>query len=50
MGKTRRECKMLAGKTDGNRPLRRHKRRWEDNIRIDLKEIDWEGVDWLHVD
>jgi hypothetical protein len=30
------------------RPLGRPRRRWEDNIRMDLKEI-WEGVDWLHL-
>jgi hypothetical protein len=30
------------------RSLGRFRRSWEDNIRIDLKEIDWEGVDWMH--
>jgi len=26
-----------------------HRNRWEDNIRMDLREIGWEGVDWIHV-
>jgi hypothetical protein len=33
----------LVGKPKGNRPLRRHKHRWEDNIRIDLRETDGSG-------
>jgi hypothetical protein len=33
-----------AGKPEGKRPIGRSRRRWEDNIRIDIKEI-WEGVD-----
>jgi hypothetical protein len=31
------------------RPLRRPRRRWEDNIKMDLREIGWEVVDWLHL-
>jgi len=37
----------LVGKPDGKRPLGRQ--RWEDNIRIDVREIVWEGVDRMHV-
>jgi hypothetical protein len=37
----------LVGKPEGKRPLRRPGRRWEDNIRMDLREIDWEGVKWM---
>jgi hypothetical protein len=29
------------------RRLRRHRRRWEDNIKMDLREIEWSGVDWI---
>jgi len=36
-------------KTEGKRPLGRPRRRWEDNIRKDLKEIGWEVVDWMHL-
>jgi hypothetical protein len=34
-------------KHEGEIPLARKRCRWEDNIRMDLKEIDWEGVDWI---
>jgi hypothetical protein len=34
-------------KYDGKRPLGRPKRRWDDNIKVDLKEIDWENEDWI---
>jgi len=40
----------LIGKPEGKRPLGRPRRRWKDNIRIDLREIGWEGVDWMHLD
>jgi hypothetical protein len=39
----------LVGKCEGKRPLGRPKRRWEDNIRMDLREIVWEVVDWMHL-
>jgi hypothetical protein len=39
--------KLLVGKSERMRPLRRPTRRWEDNIKIDLREIGWEGVDWI---
>jgi hypothetical protein len=29
------------------KPLEGHRRRWEDNIRLDLRGIGWEGVDWM---
>jgi hypothetical protein len=35
------------GKREGKRPLRRPRRRWEDNIKIDLREIRWGGMDWI---
>jgi hypothetical protein len=41
--------KMLVGKPDGKRPLRRHRCRWENNIKMDLKVIGWEDVDWIHL-
>jgi hypothetical protein len=39
----------LVGKSDGKKPLLRTRHKWEDNIRRDLKEIRWEGVDWMHL-
>jgi len=41
--------KILAGKPQGKRLSGRHRRRWEDNIRMDLMEVGWECVDWIHV-
>jgi hypothetical protein len=42
-------CHILVGKPEGKRPLGRPRSRWEDNIRIDLREMGWEGVDWMNV-
>jgi hypothetical protein len=39
--------RFLVGKTEGKRPLRIC--RWEDNIKIDLREIGWDGMDWIHL-
>jgi hypothetical protein len=39
----------LVGKPEGKRPLGRPKRRWVHNIRMDLGEIEWYGVDWIHI-
>jgi len=36
-----------VGKPDGKRPLGRHRRRWEDNIKMDIHEFGWgNGLDW----
>jgi hypothetical protein len=40
---------ILVGKPKRKRPLGRPSCRWEDNIRMDLREIGWEDVDWMHV-
>jgi hypothetical protein len=39
---------ILVGRPEGRRPLGRHRNRWEDNIKIDLREIGFEDVDWIH--
>jgi hypothetical protein len=49
MGELRNAHKILIGKRDGKRPLERRRRRWIDTIRMDLRKIGWEGVDWMHV-
>jgi hypothetical protein len=36
-----------VGKPEGKRPLRRPRRRWVDNIKMDLREIGWDGRDWI---
>jgi hypothetical protein len=48
-GDMRNAYKIFVGKPEGKRPLGRPRRRWEDKIRMDLKEIGWKGVDWLHL-
>jgi hypothetical protein len=50
MGETRSAHKLLVRKSEGKRPLGRPRRRWEDNIRKYLREIGWEGVEWMHLD
>jgi hypothetical protein len=47
MGEKRIAYRLLVGKPEGKRPLRRPRRRWADNIKIDLLEIGWGGVDWI---
>jgi hypothetical protein len=47
MGKKRNAYRILVEKPDGKRPLGRPGRRWEDNIRMDLKEIEWGGMNWI---
>jgi hypothetical protein len=39
--------RILVGQPEGNRPLGRSRRRWMDNIKMDLKELGWGGVDWV---
>jgi hypothetical protein len=39
----------LVGKQERMRPLRRRRRKWEDNIKIDLREIEWVGMDWIYL-
>jgi hypothetical protein len=41
---TRNVYKILVGKPEGKRPLRRPRCRWENNIRMDLREAGWEGM------
>jgi hypothetical protein len=41
----RNTCRILVGKPEGKTSLGRPRRRWVDNIKIDLREIGWDGVD-----
>jgi hypothetical protein len=43
----RRNAHILVGKPEGKRPLGRPRRRWVDNIRMDLREVGWDGRDWI---
>jgi hypothetical protein len=47
MGEGRDAYRILVGTSEGRRPLGRPRRRWEDNIKMDLQEVGWEGVDWI---
>jgi hypothetical protein len=47
MGAKRNAYRILVGKPEEKRPLGRQRRRWEDNIKIDLREIGWDGMDWI---
>jgi hypothetical protein len=49
MGAMRNANKILVGKLEGKRPLGRPRCKWEDNIRMNLRELGWEGVDWIHL-
>jgi hypothetical protein len=46
-GEKRNAYRILVGNSEGKRPLGRPRRRWVDNIRIDLREIGWDGGDWI---
>jgi hypothetical protein len=47
MGEKRNAYRILVGTPEGKRPLGRPRRRWVDNIKIDLREIGWDGGDWI---
>jgi hypothetical protein len=47
-GEKRNACRILVGKPEGKRPVGRPRRRWVDNIKIDLRyRMGWCGVDWI---
>jgi hypothetical protein len=47
MGEKRNAYRLLVRKPEGKRSLGRPRRRWVDNIRVDLKEVGWGDVDWI---
>jgi hypothetical protein len=47
MGEKRNAYRLLVGKPEGRRPLGRPRRRWVDNVRMDLVEVGWGDVDWI---
>jgi hypothetical protein len=49
MGGMKNGYKILVGKSEGKRPLWSPSHRWEDSIRMNLREIGWEGVGWMHL-
>jgi hypothetical protein len=49
MGEGRNVYRVLVGKPEGKRPTERPRRRWEDGIKMDLREAGWERVEWIHL-
>jgi hypothetical protein len=49
MGLVRNACRILVEKPEGKRPCGRTRRRWENNIKTELREIMWEAADWIHL-
>jgi hypothetical protein len=49
-GEKKNAYKIMVRKPDGKRPLGRRKRRWVDNIKMDLREIRWSYMDWIDSD
>jgi hypothetical protein len=47
MGEKRNANRLLVGKPEGKRPLGRPRRKWLDNIRMDVGEVEWGVVDWI---
>jgi len=47
MGEERGVCRVLVGKREGKRPLRRPRSRWVDNVRMDLQEVGCGHMDWI---
>jgi len=49
MGEGRGAYRVLVGRPKGKRPLERPRRRWEDNIKMDLREIGIDGANWIQL-
>jgi hypothetical protein len=48
-GETRNVYRILAGKPEGKRQLGRSRYRWVDNIKVNFREIEWDGRDWIEL-
>jgi hypothetical protein len=48
-GEKRNAYRILVGNPEVKRTLGRPRRRWLDNNKLDLREIGWDGVDWIHL-
>jgi hypothetical protein len=47
MGEKMNAYRILVGNQQGKSPLGKPRRRWVDNIKMDLREIGWDGMDWI---
>jgi hypothetical protein len=50
MGEKRNVYRIWVGKPESKRPLGRSRRRWVVNIKMDLREIEWDDMDWIGLD
>jgi hypothetical protein len=46
-GEKRNICRILVGNPEGKRSLGRPRRKWENNIKVDLRKMGWDGMDWI---
>jgi hypothetical protein len=49
MGEERGIYRILVGRSEGRRPLGRPTRRWEDNVKMDLRDVGIDGVNWIQL-
>jgi hypothetical protein len=49
MGDMRNAYRVLVGKSERKRPLRKSRHKWENNMKMDLREIEFGGVEWLYL-
>jgi hypothetical protein len=49
MGEKMNAYRRLVGNPEGKRPLGRPRRKWIDNIKMNLREIGWDGTDWIYL-
>jgi hypothetical protein len=49
MGETRNAYRILVGKPEGKRPLGRPRHGWVDSIKMDVREVGWDGMDWIEL-
>jgi hypothetical protein len=49
MGATRTAYRIRVVEPEGKRPVERPRSRWVDNIKMDLREIEWDGIDWIEL-
>jgi hypothetical protein len=48
-GEKRNACRILVGKSEGKRPLGSPRHTWVDNIKMNVREIGWGGMDWIEL-
>jgi hypothetical protein len=49
MGERKGVYRALVGKPERRRPLGRSRRRWDDNIKMDLRQVGWGSIDWINL-